>query len=93
MLNELNSYAKRREDFSFETTLSGRSYMSLIRRLRISGYKVHFFFVWILTVELALTRVRGRDGPCRVVTMCPRVSSVEGSIARFGTPLRSTFGW
>lgn len=60
MLREINSYAKRRDDFSFETTLSGRSYMSLIRRLRISGYTVHFFFVWIPTVDLALTRVRGR---------------------------------
>lgn len=60
MLKEINSYAKRREDFSLETTLSGRSYMNLIRRLRISGYEVNFFFVWIPSVDLALTRVRGR---------------------------------
>jgi len=60
MLEEINSHAKRREDFSFETTLSGRSYLSLIRRLRVKGYKVHFFFLWIPTVDLALTRVRGR---------------------------------
>ena len=60
MLEEINSHARRREDFSFETTLSGRSYLNLIRRLRISGYNVHYFFLWIPTVELALTRVRGR---------------------------------
>jgi len=60
MLEEINSYAKRREDFSFETTLSGRSFLNLIRRLRTSRYKVHFFFLWIPTVDLALTRVRGR---------------------------------
>jgi len=60
MLEEINSHAKRREDFSFETTLSGRSHLNLIRRLRISGYNVHYFFLWIPTVDLALTRVRGR---------------------------------
>ena len=45
MLQEINSRAKRREDFSFETTLSGRSYLNLIRRLRKGGYNVHYFFL------------------------------------------------
>jgi predicted ABC-type ATPase len=60
MLEEINHYVKRGEDFGFETTLSGRSYLSLIRRLKKRGYKVHFFFLWVPTVDLALTRVRGR---------------------------------
>ena len=60
MLEEIDRYAKRGEDFGFETTLSGRSYLGLIRRLKKRGYSVHFFFLMVPTVDLALTRVRGR---------------------------------
>jgi predicted ABC-type ATPase len=60
MLREISLYVKRGENFGFETTLSGRSYLGLIRRLKKRGYKVHFFFLMVPTVDLALTRVRGR---------------------------------
>jgi len=60
MLEEINLHVKRDEDFGFETTLSGRSHLGLIRRLKKRGYKVHFFFLMVPTVDLALTRVRGR---------------------------------
>jgi predicted ABC-type ATPase len=43
MLEEIDLYAKRGESFGFETTLSGRSYLSLIRGLKRRGYEVHFF--------------------------------------------------
>jgi predicted ABC-type ATPase len=32
----------------------------VIRRLKKLGYEVHFFFLWVPTVELALTRVKAR---------------------------------
>ncbi len=60
MLDEIELYARRSESFGFETTLSGRSYVGLIRHLKKRGYEVHFFYVWVPTVELALTRVRAR---------------------------------
>lgn len=60
MLEEIDLYAKRGESFGFETTLSGRSYLSLIRRLKRRGYDVHFFYLWVPSVELALSRIRGR---------------------------------
>jgi predicted ABC-type ATPase len=60
MIEEISLYAKRGESFGFETTLSGRSYLSLIRDLRKRQYDVRFFFLWIPTVYLALTRVRAR---------------------------------
>lgn len=60
MIEEINSCVKRGETFGFETTLSGRSYMALIRHLKKRAYEVHFFFLWIPTVRLALTRVRTR---------------------------------
>src|SRR5271157_1157271 len=60
MLEEINLHAKRGEDFGFETTLSGRSYLRLIRGLKRRGYAAHFYFLWIPTVDIALTRVKGR---------------------------------
>ncbi len=60
MLDEIELYARRSESFGFETTLSGRSYVGLIRHLKKRGYEVHFFYLWVPTVELALTRVRAR---------------------------------
>ena len=35
-------------------------YLGLIRRVKKLGYRVHFFFLLVPTVDLALTRVRGR---------------------------------
>jgi predicted ABC-type ATPase len=60
MRDEIDRYVKRGEDFGFETTLAGRSYLGLIRRLKKRGYQVHFFYVMVPTVDLALTRIRGR---------------------------------
>lgn len=60
MLKEIDLYAKRGESFGFETTLSGRSYLNSVRNLKKRRYEVHFFFLWVLTVDLALTRVRAR---------------------------------
>jgi predicted ABC-type ATPase len=73
MLGEIQSYAKRRVSFAFETTLSGRGYMALLRRLKAQGYEIHIFFLWVSTVDLALSRVQervsrgGHDVPERVV--------------------------
>jgi predicted ABC-type ATPase len=60
MLEEINFHVNRDEDFGFETTLSGRSHLALIRRLKKRGYKVHFFFLILPNIDFALSRVRGR---------------------------------
>jgi predicted ABC-type ATPase len=60
MLAEINLCVKRGDDFGFETTLSGRSYLGLMRRLKNRGHRIHFFFLTVPSVDLALTRVRGR---------------------------------
>jgi predicted ABC-type ATPase len=60
MLEEMERYAGLRETFGFEATLSGLGHLRLLRRLKKSGYEVHFFFLWVPTVSLALTRVRDR---------------------------------
>jgi predicted ABC-type ATPase len=60
MLEEIDVHARRGEDFGFETTLSGRSHVGLIRDLKQRGYKVHLFFLWLSAVDLALTRIKNR---------------------------------
>jgi predicted ABC-type ATPase len=60
MLEEIERLSQTGEDFSFETTLSGRSYVPLFRRLKHLGYVLHFFFLWIPEIELTLTRIADR---------------------------------
>jgi predicted ABC-type ATPase len=60
MLGEIALRVRRRDDFGFETTLSGLSHLKLIHNLKKGGYRVQIFYLWLPTVELALDRVRGR---------------------------------
>lgn len=60
MLERVEALARTGVDFGFETTLAGRGYISLLRRLKGSGYRIHVFFLWLPSVEMALARVRDR---------------------------------
>jgi predicted ABC-type ATPase len=60
MLHEIEGLVRRRTDFGFETTLAGRGYLNLIGRLKVHGYQVHVFFLWLSSVDLALSRIRDR---------------------------------
>lgn len=60
MLERIETLARSRVDFGFETTLSGRAHVSLISRLRSEGYRIVLFFLWLSDSDLALTRVRDR---------------------------------
>ena len=60
MLTRLRELAERGEDFAFETTLSGRAYAQLFRRLRTAGYRIRLDFLWISDLSIARGRVRQR---------------------------------
>ena len=60
MLKRIETLARSRVDFGFETTLAGRGYVPLISRLRAEGYRVILFFLWVSGPDLALTRIRDR---------------------------------
>jgi predicted ABC-type ATPase len=60
MLEEINKFRRQRADFAFETTLAGRTYLMLLKKMREEGYKIHLFFLWLHTPELALKRVKER---------------------------------
>ncbi|MFH1823661.1 MAG: zeta toxin family protein [Candidatus Firestonebacteria bacterium] len=60
VLEQISNFTDRNLDFAFETTLSGKSYVNLFKRLRKRGYSLHIFFLWIPTPELAIGRIKDR---------------------------------
>lgn len=60
MLREIDAHVRARRSFAFETTLSGRSYLQLIRRLRAAGWRVELVYLALPSVELSILRVAER---------------------------------
>ncbi len=60
MLGKIGELAAQRHTFAFETTLSGRGYLALFRKLKKGGYRIHIVFLWLPRVELAIGRVKDR---------------------------------
>lgn len=60
MLAELDELVRERASFAFETTLAARTYASWLNKLRESGYRVHLFYFWLNSADLAVSRVASR---------------------------------
>lgn len=60
MLERIHLLANRRTDFGFETTLSGKGYLYLLRGLKDRGYHISLFFLWVNDIEIALARIADR---------------------------------
>lgn len=59
-LNEIEKRIAKRQDFAFETTLSGRSYLRLIDRLKKKGWSVELIYLALPSVEMSKLRVAER---------------------------------
>jgi predicted ABC-type ATPase len=60
MLTRIKELIKLQLDFSFETTLSARHFVNLIKDSQQQGYFVTLVFFWLNSVELAIERVKMR---------------------------------
>jgi predicted ABC-type ATPase len=60
VIDEIAARSAAGEDFAFETTLSGKTYLGTIDALRARGYRVHLYYLWIPSAELGLLRIRNR---------------------------------
>ena len=60
MLQRIQQLMDEKEDFAFETTLSTRSYVSLIKKARTNGYKVTLLYFWLASTDFAKQRVAKR---------------------------------
>lgn len=60
MLQRIDALINKQADFAFETTLSTRSYVSLIKRAKEVGYTVTLLFIYLPSSEMAIQRVAER---------------------------------
>lgn len=59
-LAEIQTCIQLRVDFAFETTLAGRSYLKLLRRLRAEGWWVELIYLALPSMEMSKLRVAER---------------------------------
>lgn len=59
-LREIEECIESREDFAFETTLAGRTYLRLVKRLRADGWRVELIYLALPSVEMSKLRVAER---------------------------------
>lgn len=60
MLNRIDELFQKEVDFAFETTLSAKSYISIVKKAQSQGYFVTLIFFWLNSPELAKQRVKVR---------------------------------
>jgi predicted ABC-type ATPase len=60
MLNRISQLIGEKVDFGFETTLSAKSYISLIKNAREAGYEISLLYFWLSSPEFAISRVAER---------------------------------
>ena len=60
MLKRIDELINSNQNFSFETTLSTKSFINTIEDAKSKGYYVTLIFFWLESIELAKDRVRKR---------------------------------
>ena len=60
MLKRIDELLLQKADFAIETTLATRSYVQLVKRAQVIGYKVHLLFFYLESPEQAIQRVAQR---------------------------------
>ena len=67
MLNRIDELFQKEVDFAFETTLSAKSYLSIVKKAQSLGYFVTLIFFWLNSVELAKQRVKIRVNKAAII--------------------------
>src|SRR5262249_303123 len=52
--------AKSKQDFAFETTLSGQTHLSRLKRWKAAGYRIEILFLRLSSAQIALRRIAAR---------------------------------
>lgn len=60
MLEEIHEKVRNNRSFAFETTLSGRTYVKLLRECRKRGYHIVLVFLSLPSADMAVARVAAR---------------------------------
>lgn len=59
-LGEIEAAIAKRKDFAVETTLAGRSYLKLVRRLRADGWHTELIYLALPSMDMSKLRVAER---------------------------------
>src|SRR5262245_57306714 len=59
-LRELDRLAKEKQDFAFESTLSGLTYLARLKRWKAAGYRIEIVYLRVSSPRLALRRIAAR---------------------------------
>lgn len=60
MLAKIKKLLKQEHNFAFESTLSSRIFMNLVKEAQKKGYNVTILFFWLSSPDLAVFRVKNR---------------------------------
>jgi predicted ABC-type ATPase len=60
VLAELDRLAKARQNFAFESTFSGLTYIARLKRWKAAGYQIEIAFLRLGSVQLAFRRIAAR---------------------------------
>ena len=59
-LGELDRFARSKDDFAFESTLSGLAYISRLKRWKAAGYRIEIIYLRVSSPRIALRRIAAR---------------------------------
>ena len=60
LLQQFRTHVARQESFTFESTLSGRSYVALLKEAKAAGYIVEAHYLVVPDADFAVQRVKAR---------------------------------
>ena len=60
LIDRIKELVQEKQDFAFETTLSGRGYVRNLTEIKKNGYRIMLFFLWLPSADLAVARVNNR---------------------------------
>jgi predicted ABC-type ATPase len=60
LLTRIKELVAAKHSYAFETTLSGRTYVRLLKHMKEQGYRIVLLFLWLPDVNMAISRVKSR---------------------------------
>jgi predicted ABC-type ATPase len=60
MIEQIEKYAAQKITFAYESTISGKTYIERIKRMKSEGYKIVLFYIMLEEVEISLHRIEER---------------------------------
>ncbi len=60
MIERIEELSERGATFGFETTLAGKGHLPLLQRIKSLSYKIHLYFLWLPSADMAVERVAYR---------------------------------